>query len=48
VPAGAIVGAGLLAAYVFARHDLDLSVPAARTVALTSLIASGLYLVLAA
>ncbi len=47
VPAGAILGAGLVAAYLFARHDLDLSIPAARTVALTSLIVSGLYLVMA-
>ncbi|MGP0047352.1 MAG: HAD-IC family P-type ATPase [Solirubrobacteraceae bacterium] len=47
VPAGAILAAGLVAAYLFARHDLDLSIPAARTVALTSLIAGGLYLVMA-
>lgn len=47
VSAGAIIGAGLVAGYLFARHDLDLSVHDARTVALTSLIASGLYLVMA-
>jgi cation-transporting ATPase E len=46
VPAGFIVGTGTLAAYLFAVHDLDLSVPAARTVALTSLIVGGIYLVL--
>jgi magnesium-transporting ATPase (P-type) len=46
VPAGIIVGTGMLAAYLFAVHVLDLSVPAARTVALTSLIVSGIYLIL--
>jgi P-type E1-E2 ATPase len=47
VPAAAIIAAGLVAAYLFARHDLDLSIPAARTVALTTLITSGLFLVMA-
>ncbi|HEX5192072.1 MAG TPA: HAD-IC family P-type ATPase [Solirubrobacteraceae bacterium] len=47
VPAGLVLGTGLIAAYLFAVHDLDLSVPDARTVALTTLIASGLYLVMA-
>ena len=41
------LGTGLVAAYLFARHDLDLSVPDSRTVALTTLIAGGLYLVMA-
>ena len=40
-------GTGLIAGYLFARHDLDLSVADSRTVALTTLIASGLYLVMA-
>ncbi len=47
VPAGFVVGTGVVAGYLFARHDLDLSVPDCRTVALTTLIASGLYLVMA-
>jgi magnesium-transporting ATPase (P-type) len=47
VPAGFVVGTGLLASYLFARHDLDQGVPEARTVALTTLIAGGLYLVMA-
>ncbi|MDQ2894918.1 MAG: cation-translocating P-type ATPase, partial [Actinomycetota bacterium] len=47
VPAGALLGAGLVAGYLFARHDLDLSVADARTVAVTILIAGGLYLVMA-
>ncbi len=47
VPAGALLGVGVLAGYLFALHDLDLSVGAARTVAVTVLIAGGLYLVLA-
>jgi hypothetical protein len=36
-----------VAGYLFARHDLDLSVPDSRTVALTTLIVCGLYLVMA-
>jgi cation-transporting P-type ATPase E len=47
VPAGIVVGTGLVAAYLFARHDLNESVPDARTVALGTLIISGLYLVMA-
>lgn len=47
VPAGALVGVGVVAGYLFALHDLNLSTPDARTVAVTILIASGLYLVLA-
>ncbi len=47
VPAGTLVGVGLVAGYLFARHDLDLSVTQSRTVAVTALIASGLYLVIA-
>ncbi len=47
VPAGFVLGTGLLASYLFARHDLDLSVADSRTVALTTLIVSGLYLVMA-
>jgi cation-transporting P-type ATPase E len=46
VPAGAIVGTGILAGYLFATHDLDYSVAAARTIAETVLVAVGLYLVL--
>ena len=37
----------VVAGYLFALHDLDLSVADARTVALTTLVACGLYLVLA-
>jgi P-type E1-E2 ATPase len=47
VPAGVMVGTGLIAGYLFAVHDLDLSVADARTIALTTLIANGLYLVMA-
>jgi cation-transporting P-type ATPase E len=47
VPAGAVVGAGLVSGYLFAVHDLDLSVADARTVAVTVLVACGLYLVIA-
>ena len=47
VPAGAVLGTGVVAAYLFARHDLDMSVDQARTVALTTLVAGGLYLVMA-
>jgi magnesium-transporting ATPase (P-type) len=47
VPAGFVLGTGLIAGYLFALHDLDLPVADARTVALTTLIANGLYLVLA-
>jgi len=47
VPAGFVTGTGVVSAYLFAVHDLDLSIPDARTVALTTLIANGLYLVVA-
>jgi magnesium-transporting ATPase (P-type) len=47
VPAGVVLGTGLVAGYLFSRHDLGLSVADSRTVALTTLIASGLYLVMA-
>jgi cation-transporting ATPase E len=47
IPAGALTGAGLVAGYLFARHDLDLSLNDSRTVAVTILVASGLYLVMA-
>jgi magnesium-transporting ATPase (P-type) len=47
VPAGALLGAGVVAGYLFGLHDLDLSVSDARTVAVTILVACGLYLVIA-
>ena len=47
VPAGALLGAGVVAGYLFAVHDLDLSITDSRTVAVTILVACGLYLVLA-
>lgn len=47
VPAGVITGTGVVAGYLFALHDLDLSVADSRTVALTTLVACGLYLVMA-
>jgi magnesium-transporting ATPase (P-type) len=47
VPAGLIIGTGVIAAYLFALHDLDLAVADARTVALTTLVVNGLYLVMA-
>jgi hypothetical protein len=47
VPAGVVIGTGLVAGYLFALHDIDLSVADARTIALTTLIANGLYLVMA-
>jgi cation-transporting ATPase E len=47
VPAGVMIGTGVVAGYLFALHDLDLSVVDSRTVALTTLVMSGLYLVLA-
>jgi len=47
VPAGTMVGVGIVAGYLFARHDLGLSLADSRTVAVTVLIACGLYLVLA-
>jgi cation-transporting ATPase E len=47
VPAGAITGAGVVAGYLFALHDLDRAVAECRTVAVTILIVCGLYLVMA-
>jgi cation-transporting P-type ATPase E len=47
VPAGFVLGTGLVSGYLFSRHDLDLSVADARTVAVTILVACGLYLVIA-
>jgi cation-transporting P-type ATPase E len=47
IPAGALTGVGLVAGYLFARHDLDMSLNESRTIAVTILVASGLYLVLA-
>jgi cation-transporting ATPase E len=47
VPAGTLVGSGVVASYLFALHDLDERVIEARTVATTVLIAAGLYLVVA-
>ena len=47
VPAGVMIGTGVIAGYLFALHDLDLSVGDSRTVALTTLVVCGLYLVLA-
>ena len=47
VPAGVVLGTGLVSAYLFARHDLDMSVAQARTVGLTTLVGGGLYLVMA-
>lgn len=47
LPAGVVLGTGLVAGYLFSLHDLDLSVADARTVALTTLMATGLYLVMA-
>jgi cation-transporting ATPase E len=47
VPAGIVVGTGLVSGYLFALNDLDLSVADARTVAVTILVVCGLYLVIA-
>jgi cation-transporting P-type ATPase E len=47
VPAGVITGTGVVAGYLFALHDLDLSIADSRTVALTTVIACGLFLVMA-
>jgi magnesium-transporting ATPase (P-type) len=47
LPAGVVLGTGLVAGYLFSLHDLDLPVADARTVALTTVVASGLYLVMA-
>ena len=47
VPAGAVLGVGVISGYLFALDDLDLSVLDSRTVAVTTLVAAGLYLVIA-
>ncbi len=47
IPAGVLVGVGVVSSYLFALHSLDLSVREARTVATTVLIGAGLYLVIA-
>jgi cation-transporting P-type ATPase E len=47
VPAGFVLGTGLVSGYLFSVHTLDLSVADARTVAVTILVACGLYLVIA-
>ncbi len=47
VPAGALIGVGLVAGYLFALHDLNLSLADSRTVAVTILVVCGLYLVMA-
>jgi cation-transporting ATPase E len=46
LPAGTAAGLAVLSSYVFALHVLDLPVRDARTVATTTLVAIGLYLVL--
>jgi magnesium-transporting ATPase (P-type) len=46
VPAGTMVGVGVLASYLFALHPLRLPLIEARTVATTVLIVLGLYLIL--
>ncbi|HKI91694.1 MAG TPA: HAD-IC family P-type ATPase [Gaiellaceae bacterium] len=47
LPAGTAAGLGVLSSYLFALNVLDLHVPEARTVATTTLILVGLYLILA-
>jgi P-type E1-E2 ATPase len=47
VPAGAVLGVGVVSGYLFALHDLNASVANARTVAVTTLVIGGLYLVMA-
>jgi magnesium-transporting ATPase (P-type) len=46
VPAGTLVGVGVLASYLFALNVLELPLIEARTVAITVLVALGLYLIL--
>ena len=46
LPAGTATGLAVLSSYAFALHVLDLPVRDARTVATTTLVAIGLYLVL--
>jgi cation-transporting ATPase E len=47
VPAGTAAGLGVLSSYLFAYNVLDLRLVEARTVATTTLVAVGLYLILA-
>ena len=47
VPAGMLIGTGVVSGYLFARHGLGLTVADARTVALTTFVLTGLYLVMA-
>ena len=47
VPGGMLIGAGVVSGYLFALNALHLSVADARTVALTSFVLAGLYLVMA-
>jgi magnesium-transporting ATPase (P-type) len=46
VPAGVLVGVGVVSSYLFALHDLEFSVEQARTIATTVVVVVGLYLVL--
>ena len=46
VPAGTLIGVGVLASYLFALHPLKLPLIEARTAAITVLIVLGLYLIL--
>jgi cation-transporting P-type ATPase E len=46
VPAGTLIGVGVLASYLFSLHALALPLIEARTVAITVLIILGLYLIL--
>jgi magnesium-transporting ATPase (P-type) len=46
VPAGTLVGVGVLASYLFALHPLAMGLTEARTVAITVVIVLGLYLIL--
>jgi cation-transporting ATPase E len=46
IPAGTAAGLGVLSSYAFALHVLDMPIRDARTVATTTLVAMGLYLVL--
>jgi cation-transporting ATPase E len=47
IPAGVLVGVGVVSSYLFSLHGLDLPVREARTVATTVLVAVGLHLVTA-
>jgi cation-transporting ATPase E len=47
LPAGVIVGVGVLASYLFALHNLGYAVHDARVIATTVLVLAGLYLVYA-